>query len=585
MSGRLKILTGALMCGVAGFAVPAFAESPATMERLTNADAEPQNWLIPYQNYSSHRYSRLDEINRDTIGGLHVAFTVSLEDTSRGRSTNDNQSAPLVDGGIMWAEAHSGMLYRIDISSGDQGIIVWKADSGIDPAEHPRTRGFAMYDDSLVQNLTDGRVLRVNRDTGEFVWDMQIARAEDPGHAGVNLDKEGFTANPLVAEGVIQVGNSKGDAGTRGWVAGVDFETGEQLWRFYTVPSPDQPGGETWADDHEAWRTGGAAIWTGWSYDPDQHAFIGGTAQPVPMFDPEFRPGDNLYSNSAMALDVHTGELEWYFQYTPNESWDYDEQGVHMLVDAPFDGQDRKMVVHFGRNGYFYQLDRTNGEFLSATQYVEQVTWTAGIDPKTGKPVEYDPNLTLQTYIPSARWARADGEAKEVCPTALGGTRWQPPSYNPVTQIAYVGSQDGCTGPNMILPALTLEDGGIDEQGRWAPGTPGWSAPNIGNLAAVDVTTGQMVARINQEYQNLSGALDTAGGLVFAALANGSIRAYNDATLEELWRFNTGIGIKAPVISFEIDGKQYIAVIAGASSAAPDGGESAAGSMLYVFTL
>jgi len=579
-------LATALLGSVFALATPAYAQD-ATQERLVNADAEPQNWLIPFQNYSSHRYSRLDEVNRDTVGGLRVAFTVSLEDNSRGNVTNDNQSSPLVDNGVMWVEAHSGMLYRLDISSGDAGHIVWKADAGIDPEEHPRTRGFAMFEDSLVQNLTDGRVLRVDRDTGEIVWDLQIARVDGPGHSGVNLQEEGFRSNPLVAEGVIQVGNSRGDAGTRGWVAGLDFETGEELWRFYTVPGPGEFGHETWADEAGvAWRTGGAAIWTGWSYDPVQSAFIGGTAQPVPMFDPEYRPGDNLFSNSALSLDVHTGELNWFFQYTANESWDYDEQGVHMLINAPFGDSDRQMVTHFGRNGYYYQLDRTNGEFLTATQYVESITWTEGIDEKTGQPIEYDPSLTLQTYIPETRWARADADPKSVCPTVLGGTRWQPPSYNPDRMVAFVGSQDGCSGPNLILPSLSLEDGGIDEQGRWADGVPGWATPSIGLLAAVDVTTGEVINQINQEFSNRSGVLSTSGGLVFTALYDGSVRAYDDETLEELWRFNTGIGIKAPIISFEIDGKQYLAVIAGAPTGnVPDGRESAAGSVLYVFTL
>ena len=257
MKTGTKALTAMALCSVFGFSMPAQA-GDVSQERLNNADSEPQNWLIPFQNYSSHRYSRLDEINRDNVGQLRVAFTVSLDDANRGATVNDNQSPPMVDDGVMWVEAHSGMLYRIDVSSGDKGTIVWKADSGIIiEDEHPRTRGFAMYEDSLVQNLTDGRVLRVDQETGEFIWDVPIARVDNPGHSGVNLDQEGFRSNPLVAEGVIQVGNSRGDAGTRGWVAGVDFETGEELWRFYTIPSPDDPGGETWADDHEAWRTGG----------------------------------------------------------------------------------------------------------------------------------------------------------------------------------------------------------------------------------------------------------------------------------------------------------------------------------------
>lgn len=587
MRRTLSAISAAAMCSVFGLAGPANAE-PATQERLNNADSEPENWLIPFQNYESHRYSRLDEINTGNVGDLRVAFTVSLEDNNRGRATNDNQGTPLVDDGVMWVEAHSGMLYRIDVSSGDAGFIEWKADSGIDPEEHPRTRGMAMYEEAIVQNLTDGRVLAVDRNTGEFIWDQQIARVDHPGHSGVNLDQEGFRSNPLVAEGVIQVGNSRGDAGTRGWVAGVDFETGEEVWRFYTVPGPGEFGHETWADEAGvAWQTGGAAIWTGWSYDVGQDLFIGGTAQPVPMFDPEYRPGDNLFTNSALALDRATGNLEWYFQYVPNESWDYDEQGVHILVDAPFGGDDRQQVVHFGRNGYFYQLDRTSGEYLSAAQYVEQITWTAGLDEKTGLPVEYDPNLELQTYIPETRWARADDDPKQVCPTVLGGTRWQPPSYNPVTGIAYVGSQDGCTGPTMVVEALPVEGGGIDERGRWAEGQPnGFQTPPIGLLAAVDVTTGEFVNSINQEVSNRSGAFATAGGLVFAALYDGSVRAYDADTLEELWRFNTGIGMKAPIMSYAVDGKQYIAVIAGAPTGdVPDGREAAAGSMLYVFTL
>jgi alcohol dehydrogenase (cytochrome c) len=309
--------------------------------------------------------------------------------------------------------------------------------------------------------------------------------------------------------------------------------------------------------------------------------FIGGTAQPVPMFDPEFRPGDNLYSNSAMALSRETGELAWYFQYTPNESWDYDEQGVHMLIDAPNGGADRNMVLHFGRNGYAYLLDRTNGEFISATQYVEDVNWTAGIDPKTGRPVEYNPDLALQTYIPATRWARADTAAKSVCPTHRGGTRWQPPSYNPDTFTAYIGSEDGCTTIERIVPALTLADGGIDEQGRYTSRV----VDIHGNMASIDVRTGELLNRVSILAQNESGILDTSGGVVFTALLDGTVKAYNDETFDELWSFNTGIGIKAPVTTFAIDGKQYVAVIAGATSIEPDGSEPTSGSMLFVFSL
>jgi alcohol dehydrogenase (cytochrome c) len=385
------------------------------------------------------------------------------------------------------------------------------------------------------------------------------------------------------------VGNARGDGGTRGWVAGVDFETGQEIWRWYAVPAPDEPGGETWADDHEAWRTGGGAIWTGWSFDVEANAFVGGTAQPVPMFDPEFRPGDNLYTNSAVSLDAATGQLNWYFQYVPNESWDYDEQGVHMIINADFGNDvnprmDRKMVVHFGRNGYFYHLDGNDGRFLNAEQYVTQVTWTAGIDPETGLPVEYDPNLTLQTYIPETRWSRADTEPKTACPMLAGGTRWQPPAYNPDTGMAFVGGEDGCQ-THMIMPALTLEDGGIDEQGRRVPGSRA-DTPLGGLVASVNVNTGDLGERIITPYRNKSGILATSGRILFTAYEDGTVAALNDETLEELWRFNTGIGIKAPPIAYAVDGKMYVAIVAGAiqeqHETIPERGE---GSMLFVFAL
>ena len=418
------ILGGGLATAVA---MPAMAFN-VTQSRLEAADREPQNWLTQLQNYGGHRYSRLDQVNRNTIDRLKVAFTVPMNDCLLGDSQCDNQGNGLVDDGIMWIDGGYGLIYKIDLRSGDSGVIVWTADAAVSTDENRRTRGIAMWENAILHNLTDGRVISVDRDTGEFNWDVQIARVDHIKGAAADtprLERENFTAAPLAAAGKLLVGQSRGDGGTRGWIAAVDIETGEEVWRQYTIPGPGEFGHETWADDHGAWKTGGASLWTTGSYDPGQRITIWGTAQPVPMFDPEFRPGDNLFSNSAMAWDIDTGELKWYFQYTPNESWDYDENGVHMLIDAPFGGQDRQTVLHFGRNGYIYQLDRTNGDFINAEQYVARITWTAGIDPKTGMPVEYDPNLQLQTYIPATRWARADTEAKTACPALPGGSRWQ----------------------------------------------------------------------------------------------------------------------------------------------------------------
>jgi alcohol dehydrogenase (cytochrome c) len=365
------------------------------------------------------------------------------------------------------------------------------------------------------------------------------------------------------------------------------------------IPGPGEFGFETWADDHNAWKTGGAGLWTTGSVDIGQNLTIWGTAQPVPMFDPEFRPGDNLYTNSAIAMNLDDGGIAWFFQYVPNESWDYDEQGVHLLIDAEFDGQMRQMVTHFGRNGYYYQLDRTNGDFLSATQFVDQITWTAGIDPKTGKPVEYDPSLALQTYIPDTRWFR--GEAQETngyaCPDLIGGVRWQPQAYNPMTQIAYSAGIDGCVQLGVEEVISLGPDGGIDFDGpgaQFGQKDGDWSLIKHqdlhGLIAGVDVTTGKVTARHRQTFINLSGVLATAGGLVFSGSADGAVTAHDDGTLAELWRFHTGISIKAPPITFAVGGKQFVAIIAGGPTPGGSFGhaeleEMVVGTMLYVFSL
>ena len=578
-----SILGGALMLALS---IPAAMAVDVTQTRLENADAEPHNWLTTFQNYSGHRFSRLAQVNRDNVHNLKVAFTVPMNDALRGRTTANFEQPAFVDGGFMYIDAGDGMIYKIDVRGGLKGTVLWKADGAVPKDQTSRTRGIAMWGNAVFHNLGDGRVIAVNRDTGEFIWDKQIARVPHPKAAGVNAEKtaENFTAAPLAVEGKILVGQSNGDVGTRGWLAAVNANTGAEMWRTYTVPGPGEFGFDTWADDHNAWKTGGAALWTTGSYDVAQRLTIWGAAQPVPMFDPEFRPGDNLYSNSALAFEIDTGKIKWFFQYTPNESWDYDEQGVHQLIDAPFGGANRKMVTHFGRNGFYYQLDRTNGAFISANQYTDQTTWTAGIDPKTGKPLEYNPNLKLQTYIPATRWARADAGPKTACPTASGGQRWQPPSYNPMTRVAYSGSEDGCV-TMMIVPSITLADGGIDEKGRAKAGTRS-NSDSHGLIVGHDVTTGKQVAKLRTPYANLAGVLATAGGLVFTGNQDGSVTAHDDRTLTELWRFETGIAFKAPPIAYAIGNRQFIAIAAGAQQVnVPEMGQRGWGAMLYVFSL
>lgn len=601
MDSKSRLRLRALTTTILGGALAAILSGPAiaadvTQSRLENADAEPQNWLMGFQDFGAHRYSRLDQINRDNIADLRVAFTIPLSTGLIGRTSVNMQNYPLVDDGVMYVDDGAGQFVRIDLAGGNKGVVVWRADSAVPKDIGARSRGITMMNNAIFHNLADGRVVSIDRDSGEFIWDVQIARVANPeAQTDVNLIKETFTAAPIATDGRILVANSGGDAGTRGWLASVDAATGEEQWRTYVIPGPGEAGHETWQDTNQAWKTGGGGMWTTGSYDPAQRVTIWGTGQPQPMFDPEFRPGDNLFTNSAIAFDIETGDMKWYFQYTANENWDYDEQGVHMLIDAPFGGVERQMVAHFGRNGHYYQLDRTNGEFISAAPYVEKITWTAGIDPKTGHPVEYDPNLTVQQYIPETRFLRGEVNNGPACPDLAGGVRWQPPAYNPEKQMAYAAGIDGCFSLDLI-PVIALPDGGIDFAG---PGG-GFGAIFGGNttvrrfdhhgiIAAVDVTTGQLVVRHRQQYENLSGVLATAGGLIFSATLDGAVTAHNDETLDEVWRFNTGISIKAPPISYALGDTQYIAVVAGGPtpSAAlyPELGTMTSTGVLYVFAL
>ncbi|MDA1131978.1 MAG: PQQ-binding-like beta-propeller repeat protein [Proteobacteria bacterium] len=564
------VVGGALAAAVA---LPALS-ADVTAYRLENADAEPQNWLSTFGNYQGHRYSRLNQINRDNVGGLRVAYIVPLAGTALDGNLNaPNAEGPInADGGILFTNDGWGNIYKIDGRSGNRGTIVWVADPATDKeAESPRTRGVALWANNVYGNNVDGRVVAVDRETGEFVWDVQIARTAlgyenlaggpDAEHFVIG---EKFTAAPLAvgaaggapSDGILLVGQSAGDWGTRGWLAGLDTATGEELWRTYTIPAPGEFGHETWADDHNAWRTGGASLWTTGTYDPDSRLTIWGTANPVPMFDPEFRPGDNLYTDSAVAFNVDDGSIAWYFQYIPNESWDYDEIGVNLLYDV--DGQ--KRMGHFARNGFYYQFDRTDGTFIGYGQYVAEVTWTAGLDPKTGLPIEYDPSKLVQTYIPATRNSRSNPEVIS-CPTPAGGLRWQPPAFNPVKMLAYGAGDDGCTTVTVGVEEVVGAAGG-NPKGPGAiflGGGGGFTSP-FGSLTAMDVLTNRVAAKQTVPWGNQSGVMATAGGLVFTVNRDGSIVAYNDEDLTEMWSFNTGITTKAPITSWAVGGKQFIGV-------------------------
>jgi len=556
-SRKLITLTVPALVGVSMLALTASqpqAQYKMTVnkERLLNSDKEPQNWLMMNGDYGSTRYSKLTQMNRDNVKGLRLAWALALSGMQDvGQNGPENQVNPLIDNGFMYTSDGWGGIYKIDARKPNQGEFVWYNDLGVrHEGNKPLTRGIALWEDLVIGNTPDGRVVAVNRDSGEIVWDKRLAEVNEFG------TKERLNAAPLVAEGKVLVANGV-STGLRGWLAALDARTGNELWRWYAIPKPGEPGSETWKDKNNAWKTGGGGMWQTGSYDPATKLTIWGTGNPVPDYDPMSRPGDNLYTNSAVALDINTGKLAWHFQYTPNDSWDYDEVSIHMLHDVAVNGENRKVVTHFGRNGFFYSLDRNNGSFVQGSQYVNELNWTKGLDPKTGKPLEYDPRLDVQQYVPAARPLRGEG-MKRTCPTWHGGVAFQPTAYNPVKNIAYSVGVEGCHTANGMTAAFKGPDGGLDRE-RTSRRTY-TSDLYYGSVTAYDAKNQKVMAKAVTEIEIRSGVLATAGGVVFTALQDGWIVAYHDETLEELWRFNVGTPLKGAPVTYAIGPKQYLAV-------------------------
>jgi alcohol dehydrogenase (cytochrome c) len=560
--GRYRVgntaTTQAALIGVSLIALSASAfaaeyKMTVNKDRLINSANEPQNWLMMNGDYGSTRYSKLAQINRDNVKNLRMVWALALRGMQDvGQNGPENEVNPLIDNGFMYTSDGWGTVYKIDVRSGDHGEFAWIADPGVKHEGNvPRTRGIALWEDLVINNLPDGRVIAINRDSGEIVWDKQVAKANEFG------TKERMNSAPVTAEGKVIVANGAGDGGTRGWLAALDAKTGNELWRWYAIPKPGDPGSETWKDKNNAWKTGGGGMWQTGSYDPANKLTIWGTGNPVPQYDPQSRPGDNLYTNSAVAIDVNTGKLAWYFQYLPNDSWDYDEIGIQMLYDINVNGEPRKVMGHFGRNGFFYTLDRANGSFVRGGQYVNDLNWTKGLDPKTGKPIEYDPKLDVQTYVPEARALRGD-PMKRTCPTWHGGVAHQPTAYNPVKQIVYGVGAEGCYSGNGAAAAFKGPDGGLD-RAKFEKRTY-TSDLYYGAITAYDAVTQKVLAKKVTDIEIRSGVTATAGGLVFSALQDGWVVAYDDDNLQELWRFNVGTPLKGAPVVFAIGPKQYLAV-------------------------
>jgi alcohol dehydrogenase (cytochrome c) len=444
-------------------------------------------------------------------------------------------------------------------------------------------RGVALWKDKVISIALDGRMFSINKATGEVLWERKIA---EPAIG------ETLTIAPLIIRDLAIVGTAGGERGIRGFIEATDLNTGKAAWRTYTIPGAGEPGSETWKDGKERWRHGGGSVWETATYDPESDTFYQGIGNPGPDWDAEYRPGDNKWAGSVLAINPTDGKIKWGYQYTPNDPYDFDEISEHPIINAKVNGEDRKLVVHAARNGFFYTLDRTNGSFIAGKQYVDELNWTPGLDPKTGKPLNYNPNADVQAYAERTHGTRAKPKSEKLCPTNNGGKNWEPSAYNPELGLIYIPSIEGCNYIELVEQQDMVDQGGtVKPRERFTGGAVRTPDRLYGSLKAVDPTTGETKAAQKLIYPNMAGVLATAGNLIFLGHYDGTFAAYDAKTLNEVWSFNVGSPIQAPPVSYSVNGKQYVAVLVGARmwpfivENAPELKNQAAASMLYVFSL
>jgi alcohol dehydrogenase (cytochrome c) len=388
---------GAILAG-AMLAASAFA-GDVSWDRLVNSDKEPQNWLNHHGNLRAHRFSGLDQINTKNVKKLKVAYTWAMGGTQGGGKEIIKfpfaglEGTPVAEDGFLYLTTGWGVVTKLD-TRGGAPRLVWQYNPAPDP-DYATTvaccginnRGAVLAGNMVISPVIDGRILALNKTDGSKIWEAQVA---DPGKSEV------ITGAPLIVKDMVVTGMAGAEFGVRGWIEALDIKTGKRRWRTYTIPAPGEPGHESWKDKNEAWKTGGGTTWVTGSYDPELNLIIWGTANPGPDWDNAYRPGDNLWTDSTIAIDADSGKIKWGFQHTPNDPYDYDSINENTFVDTQINGKFVRATLHANRNGYAYALDRKTGEPLWCTQFVSDLNWSGGLDAKC-KPKAYDPKKSRPT--------------------------------------------------------------------------------------------------------------------------------------------------------------------------------------------
>lgn len=503
-----------------------WAQNPVPYQRIVDGQVkEPGNWLTYSGNYQGHRYSPLTELTPANVARLRVRWAYQFP---LGRT----EVSPIVVDGVMYITAPNKAA-ALDLRT---GRALWQWERPI-PSDYQSigfgrvNRGPAILDDKLFVATLDCYVVALDLKSGQERW---AVRVEDykPGYS--------MTLAPLAIRNKVIVGLSGGEAGIRGFLDAYDAATGKRAWRFYTIPGPGEKGHDSWSGD--SWKTGGGSTWVTGAFDPTLNLVYWGIGNPGPDWNGDGRLGDNLYTCSFVALDGDTGKLRWHFQFTPHDTHDWDATHVPMLIDAEVRGRPRKLIVNPNRNAFYYVLDRETGEFLAGQAYARQ-TWAKGLDDR-GRP------LVLPDTDPTEA-------GKLVWPSLNGATVWFSPSYSPLTRLVYVSTREvGATYYKReaeYKPGTFFAGGGETQ----VPRKEQWGA-----LRALEATTGKLAWEFRLQSAPWSGVLSTAGGLVFSGTNEGNIFALDAKTGKPLWDFQAGGPVAANPISFQIDGRQHIAMAA-----------------------
>ncbi|HUA58811.1 MAG TPA: PQQ-dependent dehydrogenase, methanol/ethanol family [Verrucomicrobiae bacterium] len=512
--------------------------APVTAARLANPG--DGDWLSLRRTYDGWGYSPLDQITAGNVKNLRPVWIFSTGETKV------HESAPLVNGGVMFVSTPNNQVIALDVRTGN---LLWRyhrARPAGAVVAHDTSRGVALYGDKVYFATGDAVLVALDARTGKEVWATDVANSKAAYY---------ITLAPLIAGGKVMVGASGGEFGIRGFVAAYDPDTGKQQWRTYTIPAPGEPGSETWPKGDQ-WKTGGGSVWVTGNYDPATNLAYWGVGNGGPWMG-DARPGDNLYVASTIALDVATGAIKGYFQYNPNDSWDWDEVSPPILVDFQRGGRTFKGLIDVARDGYLWFLDRgdssTGGriKFIEGKPYVYQNVFR-GLDPETGRP-DVD-----TAHKPGT------GKQADFCPDLHGGKNWPPIAFSPKTRMIYIPANNNLCGSSIGTKA-EYTPGARFNGVQIEPGSVRPGSDHIGEVQAWNVDTGKEVWTHNYaKSPNWGAMLATGGGLVFSGgTSDRKMHAFDAATGKLLWEFPTNTGILAPPTTFTMDGKQYIAIHAG----------------------